>query len=363
MVLGGVTGGGTRLLVAFPQPRRLGAAAAYACVEPQPCGIRQFVVQLNHMLLECREGIRVVVGVCYQHDKVARQRRVVIQRIRAGQVPFQRFRDGVVLRLRIGNLRILAIRDAEQHIMVDISLQAERFHHILELILRRDVTRQQLAQVGCIDDRALCVDFALQLRVRILRLIKLRRQLANRLHGAANQLDDDQRAENERDEKNQQIDAQKLPRRLISQTVRQQQQVLPPGRAHAAKNPIFALKRRLIRIEGEGRQRNRIADAEKRRAIGRKHIHGGIRDIFGQQIFPERTAVQLKRHDDGHRRQLRPADIYQDCQLAASPGKLLVINKRRFDARNFHCRKPIFVLAGAERACVTVVQRRWNGLA
>ena len=52
MVLGGVTGGGARLLVAFPQPRRLRAAAAHARVEPQP-GIRQFVVQLNHMLLEC----------------------------------------------------------------------------------------------------------------------------------------------------------------------------------------------------------------------------------------------------------------------------------------------------------------------
>lgn len=116
-------------------------------------------------------------------------------------MPFQRFRDGVVLRLRIGNLRILPIRDAEQHIMVDIPLQAERFHHILELILRRDMSRQQLAQVRCIDDRALCVDFALQLRVRILRLVKLRRQLANRLHGAANQLDDDQRADHERGEK------------------------------------------------------------------------------------------------------------------------------------------------------------------
>lgn len=99
------------------------------------------------MLLECREGIRVVVGVCYQHDKVARQRCVVIQRIRAGQVPFQRFRDGVVLRLRIGNFRILPIRDAEQHIVVDVARQPERIHHILELILRRDMPRQQLAQV------------------------------------------------------------------------------------------------------------------------------------------------------------------------------------------------------------------------
>ena len=39
--------------------------------------------------------------------------------------------------------------------------------------------------------------------------------------------------------------------------------ILPPGRGYAAKNPVIALKRRLIRIEGEGRQRNRIADAEK----------------------------------------------------------------------------------------------------
>ena len=275
---------------------------------------------------------------------------------------FQCFRDGVILHLRIGNLRILPIRDAEQHIMVDVARQPERFHHILELILRRDMSRQQLAQVRCIDDRALCVDFALQLRVCILRLVKLRRQLANRLHGAANQLDDDQRADHERGEKNQQIDAQKLPCRLICQTVRQQQQILPPGRAYAAKNPVIALERRLIRIEGEGRQRNRIADAEKRRTIGRKHIHGGIRDIFRQQIFPERTAVQLKRHDDGHRRQLCAADIHQDRQLAAAPGKLPVINKRRFDGRTFHCRKPIFVLAGAERACAAVVQLRWNGL-
>ena len=135
-----------------------------------------------------------------------------------------------------------------------------------------------------------------------------------------------------------------------------------PGRAQAAKNPVIALKRRLIRIEGEGRQRNRIADAEKRRTIGRKHIHGGIRDIFRQQIFPERTAVQLKRHDDGHRRQLCAADIHQDRQLTVSPGKLPVINKRRFGGRTFHCRKPIFVLAGAERACAAVVQLRWNGL-
>ena len=142
--------------------------------------------------------------------------------------------------------------------------------------------------------------------------------------------------------KNQQIDAQKLSCRLVCQTVRQLQQILPPGRAYAAKNPVIALKRRLIRIEGEGRQRNRIADAEKRRTICRKHIHGGIRDIFGQQIFPERTAVQLKRHDDGHRRQLCAADIHQDRQLAASSGKLPVINKRRFGGRTFHCRKPIF---------------------
>ena len=73
------------------------------------------------------------------------------------------------------------------------------------------------------------------------------------------------------------------------------------------------------------------------------------------QLVYCKAAVQLKRHDDGHRRQLCAADIHQDRQLTVSPGKLPVINKRRFGGRTFHCRKPNFVLAGAERACAAVV--------